>query len=323
LNSTDTLLSDIQVGIDSVEQLMKSQADYYNGDLKSALSILLSSGGKRIRPRIILLLGAILNAKQDVLITLASAIELLHTATLVHDDLIDGSLLRRGVPTLNSKWSSAATVLTGDFIFANAAFLAAQTNSIEVMTIFSKTLMTIVNGEINQLFDSRCNVKKEDYYQRIYAKTASLFETSTHTAAILSQVNVEQIEKLRKFGYELGMAFQIVDDVLDYSGDQTVIGKPVGGDLRQGLVTLPALYYIESNPQDKGVQELLQGNCIKNEETVERLIKSISSSSAIERSLQEAELFANRALDLISDLRSCPEKEELVQLTTTSVLRIK
>lgn len=319
--STTTTLHEIQAGIEAVEKLMVTQADDYNGDLKSALTLLLSSGGKRIRPRIILLLGNILKANEDTLITLASAIELLHTATLVHDDLIDGALLRRGVPTLNSKWSSAATVLTGDFIFASAAFLAAKTNSIEVMKVFSTTLMTIVNGEVNQLFNSRCNVSKADYYQRIYAKTASLFEASTHTTSILSPASELDRDRMRRFGYELGMAFQIVDDVLDYSGDQAVVGKPVGGDLKQGLVTLPLLYFIDSNPQNEGVKELLQGNCIEKDETIENLIQAINSSSAIEQSIIEAEQFAKRALDLIADLPASPYKDELVYLTEASIVR--
>jgi geranylgeranyl pyrophosphate synthase len=321
LISTITTLPEIQAGIEAVEKLMITQADDYNGDLKSALTLLLSSGGKRIRPRIILLLGNILKANEDTLVTLASAIELLHTATLVHDDLIDGALLRRGVATLNSKWSSAATVLTGDFIFASAAYLAAKTNSIEVMKVFSTTLMTIVNGEVNQLFNSRCNASKADYYQRIYAKTASLFEAATHTTSILSPVSELDRDRMRRFGYELGMAFQIVDDVLDYSGDQAIVGKPVGGDLKQGLITLPMLYFIDSNPQNDGVKELLQGNCIEKDETIESLIHSIIGSSAIEQSLNEAEQFAKRALDLIADLPASPHKDELVYLTEASIVR--
>lgn len=321
LISTTTTLPEIQAGIEAVEKLMRTQADDYNGDLKSALSLLLSSGGKRIRPRIILLLGRILKANEDTLITLASAIELLHTATLVHDDLIDGALLRRGVATLNSKWSAAATVLTGDFIFASAAYLAAKTNSIEVMKVFSTTLMTIVNGEVNQLFNSRCNTSKSDYYKRIYAKTASLFEAATNTTSILSPVSDLDRDRMRRFGYELGMAFQIVDDVLDYSGDQAVVGKPVGGDLRQGLVTLPMLYFIESNPQNEVVQSLLQGKCIEDDQAVDNVIQAILTSSAIEHSLNEAEQFAKRALDLIADLPASPYKDELVYLTETSIVR--
>jgi len=321
LNSISFTLPAIQQDIEAVERLMLSQAVNYNNDLSTAISLLLSSGGKRIRPKIILLLGSIFKADKDLLLTLASSIELLHTATLVHDDLIDGSLLRRGVPTLNSKWSAAATVLTGDFIFADAAYLAAKTNSIEVMSVFSRTLMTIVNGEINQLFEAKCNPNKEDYYQRIYAKTASLFECCTHTTAIISGLEQSRKEKLRRFGYELGMAFQIVDDVLDYIGSPSEVGKPVGGDLRSGLLTLPAFYYMQSNPSEKNVKELLQENCYSNETMIEELIESISKSSAIDQSLAEADEFAHRALDLISDLPECLEKQELIQLTGFSVIR--
>ncbi|MCX6054440.1 MAG: polyprenyl synthetase family protein [Chloroflexi bacterium] len=323
MTSSIPTLPEIQQGIDAVEKLMLSQADGYHSDLKSALSVLLSSGGKRIRPRIILLLGSIFNAKKETLITLATSIELLHTATLVHDDLIDGSLLRRGVPTLNAKWSPAATVLTGDFLFACAANLAAKTNSIEVMSLFSKTLMTIVNGEVNQLFSSRCSPIRDDYYRRIYAKTASLFETSTQTAAIISQVTDQQTEIIRKFGYELGMAFQIVDDVLDYSGDQTIVGKPVGGDLRQGLITLPMLYFIQNNPHDKNVIDLIHGKCIQDEETIQYLVHEVSKGPSIDLALKEAEQFAKRALNYITELPSSPEKDELIQLTTFSVMRKK
>ncbi len=321
MNPTTISLPRIQQGIEAVEQRMLTQADSYNGDLRAALSLLLGSGGKRIRPRIILLLGSVLKADWDLLVTLAASIELLHTATLVHDDLIDGAFLRRGVPTLNSKWSSAATVLTGDFIFASAAFLAAKTNSIEVMNIFSQTLMTIVNGEINQLFGSHCNINREDYYQRIYAKTASLFETSTHTAAIISGAPLTEVEQYRQFGYELGMAFQIVDDVLDYSGDQSVVGKPVGGDLRQGLITLPMLYYIKDHKKDEDLYNLLNGKCIEDEAAIQRLINAINSSSAIEQSLQEAEQFAQKALIKLHTLPESPEKNELIQITEYSVMR--
>ena len=314
-------LPSIQNGIDAVEKLMLSQAENYHPDLSKALSLLLESGGKRIRPRIILLIGSIYNAPKDTLITLPASIELLHTATLVHDDLIDEALFRRGVPTLNSKWSPAATVLTGDFVFASAAHLASLTNSIEVMALFSKTLQTIVNGEVNQLFSSRCNTSKEDYYRRIYSKTASLFETSTHTAGIISQVIPQQVEVLRKFGYELGMAFQIVDDILDYRGDQSVIGKPVGGDLRQGLFTLPFLYYLETHKNDPEVNNLINGDCPFEEDAVSEIVSRISTSSAIDQSIAEARRFRDRAAQCLQQLPESPELDELTQITSYIVDR--
>ncbi len=156
-----------------IEELISHQADGYHPDIKSALNILLSAGGKRMRPILTLLVGDMLGADQKRLVTMAASIELLHTATLVHDDLIDGSILRRGTPTLNSKWSPGATVLTGDFLFSRAAMLAAETNSLAAMKIFAATLSQIVNGEINQLLSKKISYTREDYYQRIESKTIS------------------------------------------------------------------------------------------------------------------------------------------------------
>jgi geranylgeranyl pyrophosphate synthase len=141
-----------------------------------------------------------------------------HTATLVHDDLIDGALLRRGIVTLNAQWSPAATVLTGDFIFARAAKLAAETDSVPVMRLFAETLATIVNGELTQMFTSRGLASREDYLQRIYAKTASMFELATAAAALLSPVGLPVVNEVRRFGTDVGMAFQIVDDP-DFTGE--------------------------------------------------------------------------------------------------------
>jgi geranylgeranyl pyrophosphate synthase len=254
-----------------------------------------------------LLAGKMLGAECDRIITLASAIELLHTATLVHDDLIDGSLLRRGMPTLNSQWSPGATILTGDFLFASAAKLAADTNSIEVMRLFSQTLTVIVNGEITQLFSSRCQVNREEYYQRIYAKTASLFETSASAAAMISHSSSEVIEAMRIYGLEIGMAFQIIDDILDFTGEQDTIGKPVGSDLRQGLVTLPAIYYVEQHPEDENTQYLVEGKCSNKDAVVNKLVQSIRESNAIQQSFEEARQFIQRGLKSISAI---PDSEE-------------
>lgn len=313
--------SNIQTSINLIESKMLSQANEYHPDLNSALKILLSTGGKRIRPLMILLIGDLLKGEKEKLLNLATAIELLHTATLVHDDLIDGAILRRGVPTLNSKWSPAATVLTGDFLFACSATLASQTMNLEVIELFSRTLTVIVNGEVNQLFTSRCNASNEDYYKRIYAKTASLFETSTKSAALLCQTTPQQVEILRKYGYSLGMAFQIIDDILDYVGDETKVGKPIGGDLRQGLITLPMLYYINTHPEDSAVMRLLDGKCITEDNEIDRLVHVIANSDAIDKSLKDAKRFSNEARICLSDLEGGVEKQTLLELTDYIVER--
>lgn len=300
---------------------MRSQADENHPDLKSALNLLVSSGGKRIRPALTLLAGRMLGAQRADLITLAAAIELLHTATLVHDDLIDNSLLRRGVPTLNSQWSPGATVLTGDFVFARAAKLAADTNSIPVMKIFAQTLATIVNGEIIQLFTSRCNPGREDYYQRIYAKTASLFETSAATAAMMSRVDDRTIEQMKRYGYEIGMAFQIIDDILDFTGEQDKVGKPVGNDLRNGLVTLPAIHYIETHPDDPVARRLLSGECPRDDAQIQHLIEAIRASDSIQIAHGEAREYVRRGLNCLRSLPQNSERESLEELAEYIVER--
>ncbi len=299
---------------------MLAQADKHHPDLGNALEHLLSSGGKRIRPAVALLTGGMLGADFERLLILGAAIELLHTATLVHDDLIDGALLRRGITTLNAQWSPAATVLTGDFIFAQAAKLAAETNSVPVMRLFAETLATIVNGEITQLFTSRGVASKDDYLRRIYAKTASMFELATAAAALLSPTDMVSVAQVRNFGYDIGMAFQIVDDILDFTGEQSTIGKPVGSDLRQGLFTLPALLYFEANPDDPDVVWIQAGN-ISSQARLDRLVSSIRSSGAIDQSLDEARRFVDCSLEILSSFPECEEKGALIELSNYIVNR--
>lgn len=316
----DTFIAPIQEDIQEVEARMLLQSNGHHPELGVALKHLLFSGGKRMRPAVALLTGGMLGAEKDRLITLGAAIEMLHTATLVHDDLIDGALLRRGIATLNSQWSPAATVLTGDFIFARAAKLAAETDSIPVMHLFSETLATIVNGELTQMFSSSEIANLDNYYQRIYAKTASLFEVTTTSAAILSQVSDDVVEENRCFGFEIGMAFQIVDDVLDFTGKQATVGKPVASDLRQGLITLPAIYYLEMHPDDPEIASLINGH-FYSDERMDKLVQSIRRSGAIEESLRKARQHVDAALKILSLQPLCLERDALEDLALYIVNR--
>lgn len=310
MTTTVSFIAPVQNELQAVETLMRAQAEGYHLDLAAAMDLLISAGGKRVRPALTILTGKMFGAEPQSLVYLATAIELLHTATLVHDDLIDGALLRRGMPTLNSRWTPGATVLTGDFIFSRAALLAAETNSIPVMKLFSKTLTVIVDGEIVQLLNSRCMADRDNYLKRIYAKTASLFETSAWAAALVSDVSEKTAECMRTFGYEIGMAFQIIDDILDFVGDQVTVGKPVGGDLRQGIITLPVLHYVDTHPNDPLSQTLLAGKCL-NDEQVNCLIESIRKSDAIQRSHNEAIAYVERGL---AALRQAPPSTERLAL---------
>lgn len=310
---TVNFLLPVQDALLDVEGLMLSQADSHHPDLRAALEHLLASGGKRVRPAVALLTGGLLGGDRRRLITLSAAIEMLHTATLVHDDLIDGALLRRGIATINSRWSPAATVLTGDFVFARAAKLAAETDSVAVMRLFAETLATIVNGELTQLFLSQGLASRENYEQRIYAKTASMFELATAAAALLCPVDEEVVETMRRYGYAIGMAFQIVDDILDFTGEQATLGKPVASDLRQGLITLPALYYLEKSPNDPVMQRIIN-NSHNGELEIERLVDDIRRSGAIEAAMEDARIYIAKSHALLDGMPSNKEREALESL---------
>lgn len=313
INKAD-FLEIIQTEIKQVEELMHAQADGYHPELNAALKHLLSSGGKRVRPAMVLLMGKLLQADSQELIILAASIEMLHTATLVHDDLIDGSILRRGIATLNARWSPAATVLTGDFIFAQAAGLAAGTFSVPVIKLFAETLSTIVSGEITQLFNGRFKFDRKEYEKRIYDKTASLFVLCAVAPALLKEQPDDIVQLARTFGQSIGLAFQIVDDVLDFTGEQATVGKPVASDLRQGLITLPTIYFSESHPDDPDMKILLSGN-LPDEDGMTRLARKIRESGAIQRSMEEAHSLVATGLHALDSFPDCPQRMALVQLS--------
>ncbi|HJS18202.1 MAG TPA: polyprenyl synthetase family protein [Anaerolineales bacterium] len=319
--SATTFFTSVQDQLQFVERRIREQAGAeHHPDLRSALDHLLAAGGKRIRPTLGLLVGNMLGAPEEKLITLGASVEMLHTATLVHDDLIDGALLRRGMPTLNARWSPAATVLTGDFLFARAAKLAAETDYLPLMKLFADTLATIVNGELTQMFSARGVIDRENYYQRIYSKTASLFEMSALAASMVATEDEEMRASMKTFGYEVGFAFQIVDDILDFTGEQSAVGKPIGSDLLNGLVTLPAIYYAEINPHDEDILSLPEGGW-KDTERVHRLVDGIRQSEAIQQAMREVRSAVHRALSALEDAPETPEKEALDNLARFIVNR--
>ncbi len=271
-----------------------------------AIGHLLDAGGKRIRPTLTLLTGRLYPAHLDKVVSLAAAVEMLHTATLVHDDVVDGSLLRRGSPTLNAHWSPNATILTGDYLFARAADLAAQTNHVRVMQIFARTLMAISSGELRQLFGAAgYHQTREDYFKRIYAKTASMFELATEATGVLLGAPEAEIGALRRFGHDLGIAFQIMDDVLDFIGDASQVGKPVANDLRQGIVTLPVIDYLDAHPHDLRVDELLRSDQ-RHDDAVLPIVAEVRASGAVDRAVEEARAYVRSSQ---AALRILPDNE--------------
>ena len=287
--------------------------------LSVAVARLINAGGKRLRPVLALLSSRLFECDLDKAVCVAAAVETLHTATLVHDDLVDGSLLRRGIRTLNAQWSPSVTVLTGDYLFARAAAFAAQTDSIAVVREFSNSLQVIIEGEINQMFAGRGEASREAYFARIYAKTAVLFALSAHTPALLSCSSPGVGEALRTFGREMGIAFQIMDDILDFTGDEAKLGKPVGSDLRQGLFTLPSLCYLESNPDDPDLVAVLGGS--RNTRTLARLTQTIRQSSAIGAARREAEAYVARAQAALAQAPDSAHRRALAEMADYVIRR--
>jgi geranylgeranyl pyrophosphate synthase len=306
-----TLLDPAVATLQQVEDRLSAQVDPHASPFEAALADLISAGGKRLRPRIALLTGAAFSADPAPLLDLAAAVEMLHTASLIHDDLVDGSPARRGAPTLNARRPDGSAVLVGDLAFARLARLMHATRSFPVIDMFTRTMTRMVEGELIRL--SGGLLTREDYFRWISAKTAALFELAAGAPALLSLAGDVEFAAACRFGHSLGMAFQVVDDVLDFTGSPSRLGKPVGADLRQGLLTLPALIYLEDHPTDPDLSALRRGESLP-EPALQALIDRIRRSPAIDWSLEAARRFNLEALDALSCLPPCPERFALAEL---------
>lgn len=325
-----TLLDLVQHDLQRVEEKMRSIGGVGTyAPLAEAFLQLLSSGGKRLRPALAIAAhGLFADSPSDKVIAMAAAVETLHNATLVHDDLIDNALVRRGNTTLNAVWNKGATVLAGDYLFARAAAFAAETENVPVVQLFADTLRIIVEGELRQLFSSRqWNQPQDAYYPRIFAKTASLFAAATRSGALLAGATPSQEQALYDYGKDLGMAFQIVDDLLDYSGNEATLGKPVGGDLRQGIVTLPFFYFLQMSPHPEQIiakldqQAASQGANGGHSDPVGEIVAQVRASDAMHRAAAEARDFSERAKAALTIFPDSTYRHALSELSDFVVAR--
>ena len=297
----DALYGPVQQDLDLVEEAIDALRDLDFQPMAEMLDLVLAARGKRLRPALALLAGKFGRYRLDLLVPLAASIELLHTATLVHDDVIDNAATRRGRPTANSVLRNTTTVMLGDYMFAHAADFAACTGNIEVIRLFSQTVMTIARGEIVQdmtAYDTRQTVRQ--YLQRIAGKTASLFATACQGGALLTGASEDRVEALKDYGYNLGMAFQIVDDILDFVGDEQEMGKPVGSDLTQGTLTLPSLLLLDRYPKSNPIRKLFARR--RRQEYLSQAVEMIRQSDIPRESYQMAESFAKEAEEALTAL---------------------
>jgi heptaprenyl diphosphate synthase len=277
--------------------------------LRQASLHILQAGGKRIRPVFVLLAGKFGHYDINVIKNVAVALELIHMASLVHDDVIDDADLRRGKPTIKSKWDNKIAMYTGDYIFALAIELMTEIEKPVAHQILSNAIVELCIGEIEQIKDKyRFEQHLKDYLRRIKRKTALLIAVSCQLGAIAAGVDKNTHKKLFRFGYYVGMSFQIIDDILDFTATEKELGKPAGSDLIQGNITLPVLYAME-DPKIKNMVETVHENMDKSE--LQLIIQMIKDSGAIERSVKMSDLYLDKALHVLNELPENKAKKTL------------
>ena len=282
---------------------------------------IISAGGKRLRPLVVLLSARACGADSSEQHSLAAIIEFLHTATLLHDDVVDTSDLRRGRSTANALWGNAPSVLVGDFLYSRAFEMMVELGNMQVMQILANATNVIAEGEVLQLSKVRdANTDEATYMEVIRSKTAMLFEAASHSAAVLAGAEADQVEALREFGDALGIAFQLMDDLLDYSGDAAEMGKNVGDDLAEGKPTLPLIYTMRHGTEEQAalVRQAIQKG---GTDDITPIREAVTASGALDYTARLAQQHADRAIALLDTLPASEYRDALEQLARFAVKR--
>ena len=299
------LNSDINLIEKKLEETIKTDSLL----LRQASMHTLQAGGKRIRPVFVLLAGKFGKYDIHVMKNVAVALELIHMASLVHDDVIDDADLRRGQPTVKSKWDNKIAMYTGDFVFALAIELMTNIENPEAHKILANTIVEVSVGEIQQIKDKyRFNQNLRDYLRRIKRKTALLIAVSCQLGAIAAEVEETIHKKLYRFGYYVGMSYQIIDDILDFTSTEKELGKPAGGDLLQGNVTAPALYAMENDQIRREIEKVHED---MGPSEITKIISLVKKSGAIEKSFALSDLYLQKALAELSGIPANKAKKTL------------
>ncbi|WP_223827217.1 octaprenyl diphosphate synthase [Undibacterium oligocarboniphilum] len=311
----------IATDMSAVNQVIRQQLHSDVTLVNQIAEYIISAGGKRIRPILVLLIANAYGYQGKHHHELAAIVEFIHTATLLHDDVVDESSLRRGRQTANALFGNAASVLVGDFLYSRAFQMMVSINSMRVMQIMADATNVIAEGEVLQLLNMHDpDVTEERYLQVIRSKTAKLFEAAAEVGALIAGANDKQISAAGEYGRSIGTAFQLIDDVLDYSGNAEDIGKNVGDDLREGKPTLPLIYLMKNGTDAE--KELVR-SCIEqgDESQFDLILSAITSSGALDYTRQEAIQAAERAAAAVATLPASPYKEALLTLSQFAVHR--
>lgn len=304
------IFGEIQHDLEKVEEELVHIVQHDNPLLNETSSHLLNAGGKRLRPAFALLGGRFYNYNFEKIKPLAVALELTHMASLIHDDVVDAAKIRRGIPTVRSNWGNKVSMHTGDLLFGQAlSMIAKYQHTPLIAKVLSQTCTKMCEGEIQQLSSAyRSNQTIKDYWYRIERKTALLIAASCQLGAVACGAPREIYMPLRRYGHKIGIAFQIIDDILDMIANQRQLGKPIGGDLRQGIITLPVIYALKYSPAKKKLAELVENQHKTDQEIIEA-INIVKDCGGID--------YANRVVD------QCiyKAKSELARLPNVSARR--
>jgi heptaprenyl diphosphate synthase len=283
-------------------------------EINQVIDYLLTGSGKMLRPRLVFLCASLYSHDPQLVMDMAAAVELVHLASLVHDDVIDASDCRRGQESLNSRFGNQSSVLTGDYLFATAFNLVNRYNQQEIMENLTSTIQTMCAGEIRQMqlaFDTM--ISEEDYLQKSYGKTACLFASCCKIGALSSSMPAHEVSALEEFGLCLGYAYQIIDDLLDFMSDRVKLGKPCGSDLREGNITLPAIYLLRDPCYGSWVQTIIDERLF-NEASIEAVTDALIKSGAIDNCLNLTYSFIARGLERLDQLPSGPVRKEIMNM---------
>ncbi len=310
---TGSIYAPIQAKLALVEERLQGLRSTSPGHLQPLIDHVLSSGGKRVRPAITLLAADCYQHDSEYPIIMAGAVELLHLATLIHDDTVDDSDLRRGRPTVSNLWGKHVAVLFGDYLFATSATFVCDTHNVRVIRRFSETIMELASGELVEFFNAfNTDRALELYRDRIYHKTASLFCTAGETGAILGGAPEPQVQAMREYCFNIGMAFQMVDDLLDVQGDASEMGKPVGKDLLQGVLTLPTIMLMEKYPDDNPVQALFADP--SHHGNLDTVLEMINNSTIVDECYEVIGQYCVKAAESLEILPDGPARRSLLTL---------
>ncbi|SDM53911.1 octaprenyl-diphosphate synthase [Franzmannia pantelleriensis] len=289
--------------------------------VESIAGYIVESGGKRLRPLLVLLAARSLDYRGDKHITLATLIEFMHTSTLLHDDVVDESHMRRGKATANDAWGNAPSVLVGDFLYSRSFQMMVEIGSMRIMEVLSSATCTIAEGEVLQLTNvGNPDVDEAAYFDTIQGKTAMLFEAASHSGAILAAASPKQEAALQHYGRYLGLAFQLVDDLLDYQGDASAMGKNVGDDLAEGKPTLPLIYAMrEGTPEQAQLirRAIRQGGL----ERLDEVLAIVEQTGALSYTRQRAEEMSAKALEQLEQLPPSRYRDSMAELAQLAVER--